>query len=71
MYTYRFLRHEVRRCGRAVDESYQQVVAEQARAGWRLVQVLVEEPAAMVTSYVLVLERPAAAEEGSWQAPTS
>ena len=59
MFTYQFLRHRVGRRGVTIDDSYQGVIAEQARAGWRLVQVLVEEPAAVVTEYVLVFERPA------------
>jgi len=39
-------------------ETYQSVVHELARQGWRLVQVLVEQPAAMVSEYVLIFERP-------------
>lgn len=42
------------------SRDYQDVVHERARSGWRLVQVLVEQPAAVAGEYVLVFERPAA-----------
>jgi hypothetical protein len=41
--------------------SYQSVIEENAKNGWRLVQVLVETPAAMPSEYTLIFERPVAA----------
>ena len=41
--------------------SYQSEVRRHAAQGWRLVQILVELPAAVPASYILVLERPATA----------
>lgn len=38
---------------------YHEVVHERSRQGWRLVQVLVEQPAAIASEYVLIFERPA------------
>ena len=40
--------------------AYQRQVASRAAEGWRLVQILVELPAAVPGAYVLVLERPTA-----------
>lgn len=57
MYEYRFETVDLR--GRPTG--YQGVVAQRALEGWRLVQILVEIPAAVPSSYVLVLERPAPA----------
>lgn len=37
--------------------SYQAVIVDHARQGWRLVQVLVENPAAVPTEYTLIFER--------------
>ena len=54
-YEYDFVPVDVRRDRTA----YRAVAAERARAGWRLVQVHVEVPAAMPTEVILVLERPA------------
>jgi Domain of unknown function (DUF4177) len=54
-YEYDFLPVDVRRDRTA----YRAVVADRARQGWRLVQVLVEVPATMPSEVVLVLERPA------------
>lgn len=54
MLEYDFVPVDVRRDRTA----YRAVVAEKARAGWRLVQVLIEVPAAVPTEVVLVLERP-------------
>ncbi len=60
VFEYQFVRHEVRRNRSQIDDQcYQQVIAEQASLGWRLVQILVEEPAAVVSTYVLIFERPA------------
>ena len=38
--------------------SYQDVINEHARQGWRFVQLLIECPAAVPTEYVLVFEQP-------------
>lgn len=38
--------------------AYQSAVVRFAEDGWRLVQILVEVPAAVPSEYVLVLERP-------------
>lgn len=53
---YEFLPVDVRRDPTA----YRAVAAERAAQGWRLVQVLVEVPAAVPAEVVLILERPAA-----------
>lgn len=57
MLEYRFEEVDARRDPRL----YREVASERALEGWRLVQVLVETPAAMPAAYVLVLERPARA----------
>ena len=55
-----FVRVKARyRNGRIDPASYQDAVAEHARLGWRLVQILVENPAAVVDEYVLVLAKTA------------
>lgn len=60
---YEFVRHDVVWKGASVDpRSYQAVVHQRAKEGWRLVQILVENPAASVSHYVLIFERLAAAE---------
>lgn len=40
-------------------KSYQEVIKSRAAEGWRLVQVLVEVPAAVPQEYIIVLERAA------------
>jgi hypothetical protein len=55
-YEYDFVPVDVRKDRTA----YRAVAAERARAGWRLVQVHVEVPAAVPAEVVLVLERPVA-----------
>jgi hypothetical protein len=62
MLEYRFVRvaavHDPRRSATAlVEEQVQSLAAD----GWRLVQVLVEQPAAMANDYVLIMEREKAA----------
>lgn len=44
---------------RPARNGYQELVHERAHEGWRLVQVLVEQPAVIVADYVLIFERPA------------
>jgi hypothetical protein len=62
MYEYKFVRVPVKYLRDGMDpQTYQTAVEEHARDGWRLVQVLVENPAAIPTEYVLILERPRAA----------
>lgn len=60
-YEYRFEAVDVRQDAR----KYQRVAADRADDGWRLVQVLVEVPAAVPSEYVLVLERPVTTALGS------
>lgn len=64
MFEYAFVHHAAT-CtrGRLDGEGHQAVVREQARLGWRLVQVL-WRAGSHVTDYVLIFERPA-------QAPSS
>lgn len=54
MFEYRFHRVPLGR----KHEPYPDAVARAAREGWRLVQILIEVPAAVPSEYVLVLERP-------------
>lgn len=56
---YEFVRSDVVwKRGVVVDaEGYQSIVRERAADGWRLVQILVENPAASVSEYVLIFER--------------
>lgn len=42
--------------------TYQDVIAEHAKQGWRFVQLVVDNPAAVPTAYVLIFERPVSAE---------
>lgn len=60
MLEYEFVRHDVAWRRGVVDaEAYQSVVHERAANGWRLVQILVENPAASVGQYVMIFERSA------------
>ena len=53
-YEYRFERIETS----LGSVGYQDAVQTAAREGWRLIQLFIEQPAIVATSYVLVLERP-------------
>lgn len=53
MLDYSFVRQDA-------TSGYQELVHHKARQGWRLVQVLVEQPAVMVSEYVVIFERPSA-----------
>ncbi|MBF6595010.1 MAG: DUF4177 domain-containing protein [Thermaceae bacterium] len=62
MYNYKFVRVAVNYLRDGIDaHTYQAVVEEHAREGWRLVQIFVENPAAIPSEYVVILERPRAA----------
>lgn len=39
--------------------AYENVIHEQARQGWRLVQIFIANPATVPTEYTLIFERPA------------
>lgn len=52
-YDYRFERVDVRKGAKA----YEDQVHAAADEGWRLVQMLVEQPAAIASAYVLIIER--------------
>ncbi|WP_425147688.1 DUF4177 domain-containing protein [Deinococcus sp.] len=59
MYEYRFVRVPVMYKSVQIDAGgYQEAVRQHAERGWRLVQVLVENPAAIPTEHVLIFERP-------------
>ena len=59
MYDYVFVRVPVTyRGGQIEAASYQAAIRQQAEEGWRLVQVMVENPAAVPTEYILIFERP-------------
>ncbi|HAJ38774.1 MAG TPA: DUF4177 domain-containing protein [Chloroflexi bacterium] len=61
MFEYQFLTvaAEVGKTPKDRPPLYQQTIQEQARRGWRLVQVFVPVPAAVPSEYVLIFERPA------------
>lgn len=59
-YTYTFVTVPVTIGGtRAKQPTFQEVIHEHARQGWRFVQLVVENPASIPTEYVLIFERPA------------
>ena len=59
MFEYTFARVPVTyQGGRPSPEDYRATVVEHANAGWRLVQVLVLNPAAVPAEYELIFERP-------------
>ena len=64
MYEYAFVRCPIRfEKGSAVEtDGYRRVIEDQARRGWRLVQVLIQVPAAVPSEYELIFERPRPAE---------
>ena len=60
MYQYDFVRlpeSGQRRAGNDRLTNYPDLVHERARQGWRLVQVLVEQPAIAASDRVLIFER--------------
>ncbi|MER3482228.1 MAG: DUF4177 domain-containing protein [Meiothermus sp.] len=59
MYEYKFVRVPVKftRSNVLDPATYTEAVTEHAAQGWRLVQILVENPAASVSEYVLIFER--------------
>ena len=61
MYEYKFVRCEAGYEQRQPVATYEPLVVEQARQGWRLVQVVILQPAAIASHYELIFERPAPA----------
>lgn len=55
MFHYEVVHHPVRRN----SPSWEEILHAKAAEGFRLVQVLVEQPAAVVDEFVLIFERPA------------
>lgn len=53
-FAYKFERVRVK----STSGTYKETIHARAIEGWRLVQVLIEQPAAMASEYVLILERP-------------
>ena len=63
MYEYNFVRcviHQTPKLG-VETEDYRRVINEHAAQGWRLVQILIQVPAAIPKEYELIFERPRAA----------
>ncbi|ULH16189.1 DUF4177 domain-containing protein [Deinococcus sp. KNUC1210] len=59
MYDYQFVRVPVTYSGGQLRAaSYQEATLQHAREGWRLVQILIETPAAVAAEHVLIFERP-------------
>jgi hypothetical protein len=57
MYEYAFIRCPIKYKAGKIDATiYQSVIEEHAAQGWRLVQILVENPAAPV-DYVVIFEQ--------------
>jgi hypothetical protein len=59
MYEYTFVRCPVTflKAGKINEVSYREVIKEHAAQGWRLVQMLVENPAAVPSEYMVIFER--------------
>jgi Domain of unknown function (DUF4177) len=59
MYDYTFIRCPITfgKAGKIDPASYQAVIAEHVAKGWRLVQVLIENPAMIPSEYVIIFER--------------
>jgi Domain of unknown function (DUF4177) len=59
MYEYIFIRSPVKvgKAGKFDPASYQSVIEEHAAQGWRLVQIFIDNPAAIPSEYVIILER--------------
>jgi len=70
-YTYQFITLHIQigaKLSKHPDHpSYQDVINEHAKQGWRFVQLLIECPAAVPTEYVLVFEQPSEGLEGAAQ----
>ena len=59
MFEYNFVQVTLTYKGTKIDRSgYHSAIHEKAKNGWRLVQVLVEIPAAAPFEYTLIFERP-------------
>ncbi len=59
MYEYAFISCPVEfRRGEPSPEAYRRIIEDQARQGWRLVQIFVPIPAAVPSTYELIFERP-------------
>jgi hypothetical protein len=59
MYEYTFVRCPITflKAGKIDEASYQETIKEHAAQSWRLVQMLVENPATIPSEYVIILER--------------
>lgn len=59
MYEYAFIRTPIKfgKAGKIDPSSHQSVIEEHASQGWRLVQILIENPAAIPGEYVIIFER--------------
>lgn len=58
-YEYRFISCAVEfRRGEPDPDAYRRIIEDQARDGWRLVQIFVPVPAAIPSRYELIFERP-------------
>jgi hypothetical protein len=60
MFAYEFVRVKAPVLGVKADglAGYQSVIHEQAQAGWRFVQLVIEQPAIIADHYMLIFERP-------------
>jgi hypothetical protein len=61
MFEYQVVTHRVAYEKGGIKRDYEAVIHERAQQGWRLVQIFIPQPAAVVTEYVLIFERPVAA----------
>jgi hypothetical protein len=61
MFEYEFVRVKAPALGVRADgpADYQAVIDQKAQAGWRFVQLVIEQPALIVEHYTLIFERPA------------
>ncbi len=59
MNRYHFMRVAVKYSGGSIDaSSYEDAIHAQAAEGWDLVQMFVENPAAVAAEYVLIFKQP-------------
>jgi Domain of unknown function (DUF4177) len=59
MYEYEFVRVTMKwKWTRLDTPAYEKVVQERAQQGWRLVQVVIEQPMYIPNEYTLIFERP-------------
>jgi hypothetical protein len=59
MYEYTFVHCAINlaKAGKIDSPSYQTIIHEHAVQGWRLVQILIENPAVIPGEYVIIFER--------------